>query len=142
MDGGSICPPHTRANCLLMRVPCTEHDTTARDHPRESRHRAPGSGIDPGCTGAPSCRSAHSSLGQLTPGILNLFAEKLFWLLHETSSFFQLCLPMPGGGCLVLGRQGGMQSPSIPPSWGAPSGLSRLTCPTEALLASNFLKTG
>lgn len=119
MNRGSICPPHTRAECL-MRVPCTEYGSTARDHPRECRHRAPGSGVDPGCTPAPSSRSAHTSLGQLTPGTLKLFAEKFFWLLHETSSFFQPCLPMPGGGCLLLGRQGGMQSPAIPPSWGAP----------------------
>lgn len=141
MDGGRICPPPTGAE-WLMRVPCTEHGSTARDHPRECRHRAPGSGVDPGCTRAPSSRSAHTSLGQLTPGTLKLFAEKLFWLLHETSSFFQPCPPMPGGGCLLLGRQGGMQSPSIPPPWGAPPGSSGLTCPTEALLASNLFKNG
>lgn len=100
--GEHLAPTHLlRAECL-MRVPCTEHDTTARDHPRESRHRAPASGVDPGCTCAPSSRSAHTPLGQLTPGTLKLFAEKLFWLLHETSSFFQPCLPMPGGGCLLL----------------------------------------
>lgn len=100
--GEHLAPAHLlRAECL-MRVPCTEHDTTARDHPRESRHRAPASGVDPGCTCAPSSRSAHTPLGQLTPGTLKLFAEKLFWLLHETSSFFQPCLPMPGGDCLLL----------------------------------------
>lgn len=78
----------------------------------------------------------HTSLGQLTQA--QLFAEKLSWLLHETSSCFQLCLPMPGGGCLLLGRQGGMQSPSMPPPRGAPPGLSGLTCPTEPFWLQTF----
>lgn len=84
---------------------------------------------------APSSRSAHTSLGQLTPGTLKLFAEKLFWLLHETSSFFQPCLPvLVEAACCWAG----WDAEPIHPPWGAPPALAGLTCPTEALLASNL----
>lgn len=78
-------------------------------------------GVTPGNLGAepPKLRStvlgAHTHLppGQLRPGALQLVAEKLCWLLHETSSFFQLRFPTPGQR---LPGQAGWDAEPIHPS--------------------------
>lgn len=110
MDGGSIYPPHTGAECpaqsrALPGISLRNPGQSPWLRSRSWVHR---------CTFS---RSAHTSLGQLTPGTLELFAEKLFWLLHETSSFFQPCLPcLVGAACCWAG----WDAEPIHPPWELP----------------------